>query len=149
MEFLAKGLRLLKDKAVEATGKTLTASDYEALYKIIKHVVEETDAARARSPKPVTSYLPFAAAVIKNRLTAEPKGKPVKQKKPFEPGREESPIDDAEFVPDPLDEKARKTVLRTLREMLEREGREALETKSDFYTAEDWNWLMKELEGDE
>ncbi len=61
------------------------------------------------------------------------------------PGRYQDLIA-ATYAAEPLSKEGRETVLKTMREYLDKGQNEFIMSFQDTYIKEDWDWLMKELE---
>jgi hypothetical protein len=54
-------------------------------------------------------------------------------------------IEVQQFIAEPLTEEGREAVLKTMRGYIDRGEIEFMMSMNGVYTAEDWNWLMKNL----
>lgn len=147
---LAEILKMLNEAAKRATGKDLTAKDFEALKDIVEIIISETDLARTRTHS-ISVYLKLAAENLRRRLYSkktEIKIKNVPEEKNWiEVGKNTEQIDEYDeqgnYIPKPLDENDRKEALKILREYQSWDA--PVEDSGRFYTPEDWEWLMKNL----
>ena len=143
-------INLLNDAAKRATGKDLTAKDFEALKDIVEIIISETDLARTRTHS-VSVYFKLAAENLRRRLYAKKTGIKTKnapeEKIWIEVGKNTEQIDEYDeqgnYIPKPLDENGRKEALKILREYQSWDA--PVEDSGRFYTPEDWEWLMKNL----
>ena len=146
---LIQVLTILNKAAKKATGKDLTAKDFEALKEITEIIILETDLARTRT-KTISTYLKFAAENLRRRLysrKAEPRTKSSSNEKQWiEVGKNEQSDEYDEqgnYIPKPLGEKGLSEALKVLSEYQSWDA--PLEESKRFYTAEDWEWLMENL----
>lgn len=141
---------LLNDAARRATGKDLTAKDFEALKEIIEIIISETDIARTRTQS-VSVYMKLAAENLRRRLYAkkpEIRSKNILDNNWSEVGRNQSEIaeydEQGNYIPKPLDEKGLEEALKILLDC--KSWNAPVEDSKRFYTEEDWKWLMQNLE---
>ena len=147
---LVEILKMLNEAAKRATGKDLTAKDFDALKDIVEIIISETDLARTRTHS-VSVYLKLAAENLRRRLYAKvsgikPKNVP-EEKNWIEVGKNQEQGDEYDeqgnYIPKPLDEDGRHEALKILAEYQSWDA--PLEESEKFYTAEDWEWLMDNL----
>lgn len=138
---LYEALRELNRAAKEQTGKRLNKADMQALLDLFEIFINETNLAAGRA-KSVSSYTALGVENLRRRLYPKTKPKTPQSKKSTDWQTVGKPAESAE----PLDEDIRRTVLESLRQIINQNGREAVEMFSSNYTSEDWTWLMKELD---
>jgi hypothetical protein len=139
---LGVALRKLNVAARELTGKELTKKDWEAFAEIIELVVNETAIAATRTGQ-VSVYMKFATENLRRRLYKKAATKKSTQKV-YEPGSSQPAIENV-FETEALGEN-REMVLKNFREMVKRDGREAIEIFAGNYLPEDWKWISENLE---
>ena len=143
-----RALEKLDEAARTATGSGLTKKDLEAFESIISLLIDITTVAVTKTDS-VTSYLKFAEANLKKRLTSAQRIFEKKPTKPFEPGSPASNKPQSEavstFEPEPLTEEQRVNALVIYRPLFLEKGIEALENARWQFTAEDYNWMMVKL----
>ena len=124
--------------AKEITGKKLLKHDAEKLKELSDLLILELKMA-ARRTKNISSVPAFLTEVLRRKLRDLPSTHPKQTKvKTDAVGKGES-----EYEIKALDGKGREAALEQLREFV---GDEFLVDFKKWYTEEDWNWLIKELE---
>jgi hypothetical protein len=138
----------LDEAARAATGSGLTKSDLEAFESIINLLIDVTTIAATRTES-VTTYLKFAEANLKKRLSNPRRIFEKKLTKPFESGSlstEETQLEtELIFEPEPLTEEQRENALVIYRPLFVEKGIEALENARWQFTTEDYEWLVEKL----
>jgi hypothetical protein len=140
---LISAIERLNAAARKATGKDLTRKDLEAFEEIISLLIDETSIAEARA-KSISVYLKFAAENLRRRLY------PKISAKKFN-GRENSTSLDVgknNAEPEPLGE-YRNDVLESFKNLVQTHDVSVLDVFHQSYTADDWNWLIENLEIEE
>jgi hypothetical protein len=145
---LIRSLEKLDEASRIITGTGLTKVDLEAFECIVDLVIDMTMVAATKTDS-VTSYLKFAEANLKKRLSNPRRIFEKKQTKPFEPGSpstDESQTEtESTFEPEPLTEEQRENALVIYRPLFQEKGTEALENGRWQFTAEDYEWLSEKL----
>lgn len=143
-----KAFEKLDEAARAVTGSGLTKSDLEAFESIIGLIIDMTTVAATKTDS-VTSYLKFAEANLKKRLSNPRRIFEKKQTKPFEPGSpttEESQLKtESIFEPESLTEEQRENALVIYRPLFLEKGIKALENARWQFTSADYEWLTKKL----
>ena len=137
--------KLLESSAKRATGKSLSNSDWKAFLELIEVFVNETDLATARS-KSVSSYMALGVENLRRRLYPKRQPKTTGLKDWKSVGKAKPGVSELSKPAETLNKDLRQTVLKSLQQMVEQNGRESVEVFKTSYTMEDWNWLMNELE---
>jgi len=137
-EAFAGFIEIFQSAVKEITGKKLSKRDNESLSKLANLLTLELKIAARRTDN-ISSVPAFLTEVLRRNLRDVPTGvnKPVKAKVDTV-GKPEP--DSYEIKP--LDEKAREAALDQLRDFAEDDF---LQDFKKWYTAEDWDWLIKEL----
>lgn len=151
---LAQTVKVLNEAAKKATGKNLTAKDFEALREIAELIITETEIARARTDS-VSIYLKLAAENLRRKLytkRTDPQTKNDSNNRNWsEVGKNQTSTEkydeQGNYIPKPLDEEGRTEALKILNEY--QSWNAPLEESKKFYIPEDWDWLMKNLAADE
>ena len=141
-EAFADFIDKFQEVSEELTGKKLSKRDGENLGKLADLLILELKIA-ARRANNVSSIPAFLTEVLRRQFFVsrqhQPKtGKIVKTKSDMV-----GKPDDESFEIKPLDEKGREVALEHLREFT---FDDFLQDFKRWYTAEDWQWMMKELE---
>jgi hypothetical protein len=138
-EAFAGFIKKFQSAAEEISGKKLSKRDGENLEKIADLLILELKIA-ARRTDGISSVPAFLTEVLRRKLRRTvPTAKPSKTK--FDTiGKPDS---DRDYQIKPLDAKARAEALTQLREFA---ADEFLQDFKKWYTPDDWEWLIKELE---
>lgn len=143
---------LLDEISKKTTGKCLKISDNEILEELTEllKIEFETAVARANSISNVPAFL---TEHLRRRLSKKPNARFSDENSTAEVAAKSSQIDESVgaarnnelYQAEPLTEQARETVLKTMREYVEKGHEEFLSNLRDTYTATDWQWLSENL----
>jgi hypothetical protein len=145
---LTRAIEKLDEAARATTGSGLTKKDLEAFESIVDLLIDMTTVAATRTES-VTTYLKFAEANLKKRLSNPRRIFEKKPTKPFEPGSpsiEELQLEEeSTFEPESLTEEQRQNALIIYRPLYLEKGIEVLENARWQFTIEDYAWLVENL----
>jgi hypothetical protein len=135
-------------------GKELNSGDDEKLRELTELLVMELEIAAARTDS-ITNVPAFLTEHLRRRLLGKPNVQPAR-KVPAKSDGKSSAISEPDNTSQPgaeiyraeaLTSQARETVLKTMRQYIEKGQREFVMSLRDTYTAGDWKWLSENLSG--
>jgi len=138
-------------KAFEkVSGKTPQKSDAAKLNELAELLAMELEIAAART-KSISNVPAFLTEHLRRRLIGKISATETTSKKPkvgevSKTGKSIGTETVEEYEAEPLSKEGRETVLKTMRQYLDKGQSEFIMSFQQTYTLEDWNWLMKELE---
>jgi hypothetical protein len=149
-EAFATMLKVLIDGCEKVAGKNPSKSQEGNWKELAELLVMELEIAAART-KSVSNVPAFLTEHLRRRLlgklastkSAEVKFKTSKFLKVGKSSRTETA---EEYQAEPLSKEGRETVLKTMREYLDKGQNEFIMSFQDSYTQEDWDWLMAEVD---
>jgi hypothetical protein len=133
----------------KVSGKPPQKSDAVKLNELAELLVMELEIAAART-KSVSNVPAFLTEHLRRRLlgkTASTKSAEVNSKttKSLKVGKSSGTETVEEYQAESLSKEGRETVLKTMREYLDKGQNEFIMSFQDTYTQEDWEWLMQKL----
>jgi hypothetical protein len=144
--------KVLNALSKKTTGKNLKADD-EKLKELAELLAMEFEIAAARTDS-ISNVPAFLTEHLRRRLLRKPDDRTSNKtsgtkeiSKSLQVGKTDNLIqtDIETYQAEPLTEQGRKTVLKTMREYLEKGQREFVLSLQDTYTTEDWQWLSEKL----
>jgi len=152
-EAFAEMSEILKRGSEKVSGKSPAKEQKENWKDLAELLVMELEIAAARTQS-ISNVPAFLTEHLRRRLLRKPENtseKKVSDKKriskslqigkPFE----QHEVETQTYQAEPLSEKGRETVLKTLREYFEKGQEEFVMSLQDTYTTEDWQWLLEQL----
>jgi hypothetical protein len=133
----------------KVSGKRPQKSDAVKLNELAELLAMELEIAAART-KSVSNVPAFLTEHLRRRLlgkSASTKSAEVKSKtsKPLKVGKSSGTETAEEYQAESLTKEGKETVLKTMREYLDKGQKEFIMSFQDTYTQEDWDWLTQEL----
>lgn len=137
-------------------GKELKFADNRKLEELAEILVMELEIAAART-NAISNVPAFLTEHLRRRLSGKPNVQSENRisgakidSKSLADGKNTSPIQNEveTYQAEPLTAQAKETVLKTMREYVEKGHREFVASLRDTYTAEDWKWLSEKLFGE-
>jgi hypothetical protein len=146
---LAKFAAQMNEASRKLTKRGLKKDEEGKWEELAELLVMELEIAAART-KSVSNVPAFLTEHLRRRLlgkSASTKSAEVKSKtsKPLKVGKSSGTESAEEYQAEPLSKEGRKTVLKTMREYLDKGQNEFIMSFQDSYTQEDWDWLTQEL----
>lgn len=142
-EAFAAMLNVFAKMCENANGKIPQKSDVSKWREFAELIQMELEIAAARTGT-ISNVPAFLTEHLRRRLIHKT-NKPKSEKRKSSPVGKKSELPEID-CPEPLSEKGRETVLATMRGYVEKGQSEFVMSLEETYTAEDWNWLMKNLE---
>jgi hypothetical protein len=134
--------------AKKLTGAPLSKYEREKWERLADLLVLELETASRHATNPVSSIPAFLTKVLSSKLLnqkpAERMSKSKPGTKPDTVGKYYPELDGSDDEIKPLSNESRRAALDLIQEF--EDDREFLESYKKWYTEEDWNWLMKELD---
>ncbi len=135
--------------AKKLTGAPLSKYEREKWERLADLLVLELETASRHAGNPVSSVPAFLTKVLSSKLLnqkqpAERMSKLKSGAKPDTVGKYYPELDGSDDEIKPLNEESRQAALDLIREF--KDDKEFLDSYRKWYTEEDWNWLLKELE---
>ena len=155
-EAFAAMIEVLTKMSEKVNGKSPHKNQTENWQELAEILVMELEIAAARTDT-ISNVPAFLTEHLRRRLLHKPEdvSQPTtnaKDKKGIsrtkQVGKPDKPvvgIDEQNYEAEPLTEEGRKTVLKTMREYIERGQQEFVMSFEGTYTKEDWKWLSKNL----
>jgi hypothetical protein len=144
-EAFAAMLKVLTDMCEKISGKMPAKNQKENWKELAELLAMELEIAAART-KSISNVPAFLTEHLRRRLLGKPTALKSKLSNSLQVGKTSNfKVEDVEaYKAEPLSKKGRETVLKTIREYLDKGQDEFIISFQDTYTKEDWNWLMKE-----
>ena len=134
-------------------GKGLKSTDNEKLKELAELLKMELEIAAARTNS-ISNVPAFLTEHLRRRLLKKPEiqmsdeslhSKAINKSLPVSKIVNSIQADRESYQAEPLSEQARQTVLKTIREYIEKGQSEFVMSFQDTYTAQDWQWLLENL----
>jgi hypothetical protein len=145
-EAFATMLKVLSNGCEKVAGKNPSKSQEGNWKELAELLVMELEIAAART-KSVSNVPAFLTEHLRRRLLGKATMPKSKVSNSLRVGKANDPKaeDTEEYRAEPLSKEGRETVLKTMREYLDKGQNEFIMSFQDTYTQEDWNWLTQEL----
>ncbi len=152
-ESLADFARILKNSSEKISGKISSKNQKKNWRQLAELLTMELEIAAARTNS-ISNIPAFLTEHLRRRLSSKHDNQiPIKNlgmknvSKSLEVGKplNSDKIEVQQFIAEPLTEEGREAVLKTMRGYIDRGEIEFMMSMNGVYTAEDWNWLMKNL----
>ncbi len=146
---LAKFAAQMNEASRKLTKRGLKKDEEGKWEELAELLVMELEIAAART-KSVSNVPAFLTEHLRRRLlgkSASTKSAEVKSKtsKPLKVGKSSGTETAEEYQAESLTKEGKETVLKTMREYLDKGQKEFIMSFQDTYTQEDWDWLTQEL----
>ena len=139
-------IAILKRGAEKVSGKRTSSKESAKWNELAELLVMELEMAAART-KSVSNVPAFLTEHLRRRLIDKQTNKKFIESDSTQAGENENLTEpDMEYVdPDPLTKQGRETVLKTMREYIEKGQREFVMSLQSTFTTEDWEYLIENL----
>jgi hypothetical protein len=139
-------LETLSKVSEKVSGKPPHKSDSEKWKQIAELLAMELEIAAART-KSVSNVPAFLTEHLRRRLLGKATMPKSKVSNSLQVGKANDPKakDTEEYQAEPLSKEGRETVLKTMREYLDKGQNEFIMSFQETYTTEDWDWLTGKL----
>jgi hypothetical protein len=139
-------LIIFKEMCKKISGKSSNENQKENWQQLAELLKMELEIAAART-KSVSNVPAFLTEHLRRRLLGKAAMLKSKASNSLQVGKANDPKakDTEEYQAEPLSKEGRETVLKTMREYLDKGQNEFIMSFQDTYTQEDWDWLTQEL----
>jgi hypothetical protein len=139
--------KVLGKMSEKISGKSPAKNQKENWRELAELLAMELEIAAART-KSVSNVPAFLTEHFRRRLLGKSNVSKSKASNSLQVGKASDPKtkDIEAYQAESLTKEGRETVLKTMREYLDKGQNEFIMSFQDSYTQEDWDWLMKELD---
>jgi hypothetical protein len=144
---------VIDEVSKKLVGRGLKSTDNDKLKELAELLKMELEIAAARTNS-ISNVPAFLTEHLRRRLLKKPeiqlsgqssRSKATSKSLPVDKTVALIQADNETYRAEPLSKQARETVLKTIREYIEKGQREFVMSFQDTYTAQDWQWLLENL----